>query len=456
MPIRLLILVASLFLTACGSTLPPPAAEAAPPPGPHRQAAKNTSPAPDVQPEPANPFVRDTRAESVLAQIGLVEARIGQRFELQRRVGRGHEGCLGSLLKQLGELEHTARARRFDLRAAAFDDPVAEGALFAELARLATQAEQLGAQCAQIYAGDLVVNAPYAMRLRDLEQQVDDLKDKMFRSRASMVSDPAPVGVSYHGGAPMMSQGVFFGGNNVLAPAKERAPSLPKPKAADVGRPAFAANPQAGLGGSTTPVSVGSGPPPVVAKPPAAPPGNAAAHDGSMLLRSAQLTLAVFEVDKKMDAVQAVAVELGGYLALRGDRELTVRVPRERFDEALKRIEGLGDVLHRSIAAEDVTDQYVDLELRLKNAEAVRARLEKLLENASVKDAVEIHKELAKVTEEIERLSGKLKLLRDRIAFSTITVAFERTEPQRLRSQALLPFPWMRTMGLSPLLQVSR
>jgi hypothetical protein len=109
------------------------------------------------------------------------------------------------------------------------------------------------------------------------------------------------------------------------------------------------------------------------------------------------------------------------------------------------------------VAAEDVTDQYVDLELRLRNAQAVRARLEKLLETASVRDAVEIHKELARVTEEIERLEGKLKLLRDRIAFSTITVSFERTEPQRVRTQqALLPFPWMRMMGLAPLLQVSR
>ena len=47
--------------------------------------------------------------------------------------------------------------------------------------------------------------------------------------------------------------------------------------------------------------------------------------------------------------------------------------------------------------------------------------------------------------------------LADRIAFSTITVAFERLEPQKLRTQqALLPFPWMRTVGLAPLLQVSR
>jgi hypothetical protein len=154
--------------------------------------------------------------------------------------------------------------------------------------------------------------------------------------------------------------------------------------------------------------------------------------------------------------VEKSALELGGYLALRSDREITVRVPRDKFDELVSRVERMGDVLHKNIAAEDVTDQYVDIDMRLKNALAVRARLEKLLETAAVHDAVEIHRELAKVTEEIERYEGKLKLLRDRIAYSTITVSFEQTQTQQVRSQALLPFPWMNTMGLSPLLRVPR
>jgi hypothetical protein len=407
MPLRLLILVASLVLVGCGSAVLP-AADVAPWQGPGRQLAKNTSPAPDVQPEPESPFVLDVRAESLLAHIGMVEARLGSQLEKDR------SSCLRGALADIGEVDQAARARRFDLRAAAFDDPAAEGALFAELGNLADRADQVGRRC-----GDSPV---YATRVRELERQLDALKETPRRAQT--------VGVTAGDASTEL----------VLVARAQLSSPGPKPLKAHL---AAVPVPLPPLGG---------GPPPAVAKPPAASGG----HDGSMLLRSAQLTLAVFEVEKKMDAVQATANELGGYMALRGDRDLTVRVPRERFDEALKRIEALGDVLHRSVAAEDVTDQYVDLELRLKNAEAVRARLEKLLENATVKDAVEIHRELAKVTEEIERLSGKLKLLRDRIAFSTITVTFERTEPQKLRSQALLPFPWMRTMGLAPLLQVSR
>ncbi len=180
------------------------------------------------------------------------------------------------------------------------------------------------------------------------------------------------------------------------------------------------------------------------------------AHDASMLIRTAEIALAVYEVDKNLGEVERSAKDLGGYLALRSDHEVTVRVPREHFDELVARVEKMGDVLHKNIAAEDVTDQYVDVEMRLKNAIAVRARLEKLLETAAVRDAVEIHRELAKVTEEIERYEGKLKLLRDRIAYSTVTVSFEKSQTQQVRSEALLPFTWMNTMGLSPLLKVPR
>ncbi len=211
---------------------------------------------------------------------------------------------------------------------------------------------------------------------------------------------------------------------------------------------------------ATTPAASPS--PPAPPPPPAAVGGQVGAaragetHDASMLIHTAELSMAVYEVRKNVEAVERSAIDLGGYLALRTDREITVRVPRERFDELVKRVERMGDVLHKNVAAEDVTDQYVDLELRLKNAVAVRDRLEKLLAGATVRDAIEIQKELAKVTGEIERLEGKLKLLRDRIAYSTVTVSFEQAQSQKVKAQALLPFPWMGTMGLSPLLQVPR
>ena len=408
------------------------------------------TPAPDVQPDPGNAFVRDGRAESILAYIGTIEGRVGQADEEARTRAHGQaDGCLTRVRVELGTVARQARARRAELREASFDDPATEDHLFRELVDCAGRADQLAGQCSPVAAYRL--DPEYTQRKKMLEARVGPLSLPRNADGHAVSSDMSAEVLTVEqggmvtgvlGGAPAVravsrgfssltrAAGNFFG----AGPAKTSAAPPPPPPPAPTPSPAGA------------PVAV----------PSASPFAQGAPHDAALLLRSAQITLAVYEVEKKMEAVQALATELGGYLALRGDRELTVRVPRERFDEALRRIEGVGDVLHRSVAAEDVTDQFVDLEMRLKNAHAVRARLEKLLETATVKDAVEIQKELAKTTEDIERLEGKLKLLRDRLAFSTLTVTFERSEPQKLRSQALLPFPWMRTLGLGPLLQVSR
>jgi hypothetical protein len=175
-----------------------------------------------------------------------------------------------------------------------------------------------------------------------------------------------------------------------------------------------------------------------------------------MLAYSADFTLAVFQVDKSLAAVETLARDLGGYLAQRGDAQITVRVPRPRFDEAIARLEKLGDITHRNVSAEDVTDEYVDLELRLKNARAMRDQLAGLLKGAIVKDAVEIEKELAKVTEVIEQIEGRLKVMRDKVGYSSITVSFQANAPSPVRTTAILPFSWLDTMGLEPLLNVPK
>jgi hypothetical protein len=180
-----------------------------------------------------------------------------------------------------------------------------------------------------------------------------------------------------------------------------------------------------------------------------------APHSTTMLVYTANITMAVYQVEPRLAEVEGIARDLGGYLSARQDASVTIRVPRERFDDAVARVEKLGDVTHRDIKAQDVTDEFVDLAARLKNAYAVRDRLTELMSKAEVKDALEIEKELARVTEEIERMEGRLKLLRDQIAFSTITATFSALAPQTVHDSSLLaPFPWLQDLGLRSLLDV--
>jgi hypothetical protein len=181
-----------------------------------------------------------------------------------------------------------------------------------------------------------------------------------------------------------------------------------------------------------------------------------APHEASMLAYTAEMTLAVFEVTRGLAAVERIAGDFGGYLSERTDRQITIRVPRPRFAETVARVETLGDVLHREVAAEEVTDEYVDLEIRLKNARGVRDRLLRLLDAASIKDALDVERELARVTEDIERIEGRLKAMRDRIGFSTITVLFQAPILEPVRGAPILPFGWLDTLGLASLLDVPK
>jgi hypothetical protein len=183
-------------------------------------------------------------------------------------------------------------------------------------------------------------------------------------------------------------------------------------------------------------------------------PANAPAQD--FLIYEATLSIAVYQVEKGMTDLLALARELQGQVVERGDDRIVFRVPRVRFDEALARADHVGDVLHRDVHAEDVGDQVRDLDVRLKNARAMRDRLEQLLARAAnVKDSLEIESELSRTTEEIERLSGQLQLLGHRIAYSKITVSFQARHTENLNGKLVkLPFPWLETLGLGTLLDL--
>lgn len=175
-----------------------------------------------------------------------------------------------------------------------------------------------------------------------------------------------------------------------------------------------------------------------------------------ILIYKADFTLAVYEVQKSVDAVQALAEKSGGYLARRDDTSITIRIPAGAFQDVVGDIGKLGDVLNRNVTSEDVTAEFRDLEVQLANALAMRERFAKLLEKAvKVEEALQIEKELGRVTDEIERIKGRLKLLSDLASYSTITVRFSPHAAQQVQNGPfILPLPWLDNLGLPRLLQL--
>jgi hypothetical protein len=125
--------------------------------------------------------------------------------------------------------------------------------------------------------------------------------------------------------------------------------------------------------------------------------------------------------------------EHGGYLAdasasrAQGDRRTgrwVARVPVERYDAFLESLDTLGVPENRQQTAQDVTEEFVDLEARIANKQRLEERIVKLLDERSgrISDVIEVERELGRVREEIERMQGRLRYLANRTALTTVTI----------------------------------
>jgi hypothetical protein len=178
---------------------------------------------------------------------------------------------------------------------------------------------------------------------------------------------------------------------------------------------------------------------------------------GPLLIYTGDFTLGVYAVAETQERIIEAIRQLGGHVSQRNDAMLVVRVPAARFEAAIESIEQAGDVLARNVQATDVSEEFRDLEIRIRNAEAMRDRLEQLLARANdVTAALSIERELQRLTEYIETMKGRQRFLADRISFSTITIRFQAlgTEGAGTPDGFSLPFQWLDEIGLSNLMRL--
>jgi hypothetical protein len=88
-----------------------------------------------------------------------------------------------------------------------------------------------------------------------------------------------------------------------------------------------------------------------------------------------------------------------------------LKVLPENFEIVFAKLKEFGKVDLEHVTAEDVTEEYVDLEARLKNCQVVRERLLRILDERAreVKDILDVERELARLGEQIERIEGRMK-----------------------------------------------
>jgi len=110
-------------------------------------------------------------------------------------------------------------------------------------------------------------------------------------------------------------------------------------------------------------------------------------------------------------------------------QNLTIRVPTQNFEKLVEGIaSGVAYFDEKTISQRDVTEEFVDLNARLKAKRALENRYLELLEKAkTVKEMLEIEGELAQIREEIEAREGRLKYLQSQVSLSTIHLKFYKT-----------------------------
>jgi len=152
------------------------------------------------------------------------------------------------------------------------------------------------------------------------------------------------------------------------------------------------------------------------------------------IIHRAALQLNVKNLENTQLIIEKKVSEYGGYIVEsnvhRESKEsisarLTVRIPEKHFQTFLMDAEGeAAEVLNRNVTGEDVTEQYVDLESRVKSKRTVEERLLDFMGKAEkTEDLLKISTDLSSVQEEIELIVGKMKYLENQTSFSTIEIA---------------------------------
>lgn len=178
--------------------------------------------------------------------------------------------------------------------------------------------------------------------------------------------------------------------------------------------------------------------------------GVAASLIERVVLKNADVAIVVNDVGARLEAIDAMAREMGGFVVSSNlyqtytsafgevpEATIVIRVPEGRLDEAVQRIEqDTVEVQSETRSGQDVTATYVDLQSRLKNLEAAEAQLVEILDNAEkTEDVIAVFNQLVYYREQIELVKGQISYYDEAAALSSISVriiAEETAQPLRI------------------------
>ncbi|MFH1532918.1 MAG: DUF4349 domain-containing protein [Pseudomonadota bacterium] len=174
-----------------------------------------------------------------------------------------------------------------------------------------------------------------------------------------------------------------------------------------------------------------------------------------MIVYTGRFTVDVYDLRHAQQALVDFVTEKGGYMQQTTANTLVLRIPAEHFEAiepALRKLGRVDDSL-TDVRARDITEEYHDLELRLKTKLQYLESLHALLAEAkNLEEKLAVQREIAQVVEEVESMEGRRRLLQSQVALATVTVTFRLAHSGQQRTFRL-PFQWLDELGLETLMR---
>jgi hypothetical protein len=161
------------------------------------------------------------------------------------------------------------------------------------------------------------------------------------------------------------------------------------------------------------------------------------------IIRNGRLTIETDSPAEGQSKLNAIAGEFGGYVVTSDYKQndsrsaasemltITIRVPAAQFDAVMAKLRPVGArVINENVTGQDVTEEFIDLEARIKTQKALEQQFLEIMKRATkVEDALQVQTEIANVRTEIERIEGRKRFLENQSALSTITVVLQTPAP---------------------------
>ncbi len=169
------------------------------------------------------------------------------------------------------------------------------------------------------------------------------------------------------------------------------------------------------------------------------------------IIKSASVRYKVMDVKEAFRQIQKITGSLRGYISdqrfqnstHQTENRFTIKIPQESFAVLMDSLGKVAEFIdYENISSRDVTEEYVDLESRLKTKLAVKQRYETILRQhaKTVKDILATEEKLGVIQEEIEAAQGRLQYLTNKVSYSTVqvdlyeTVAYKETPESYTRT----------------------